>query len=129
MVYEKFTQKQFNNLDINEVVEPDDVGDGAKDIVSNQLVSLVDKNSKTTYDYTEIYDGVAWTDLLNEYYYRYTVDWGVLWLELLSMIIVYLFMSYKVIRIGYEIAIQRIMAYLYASNLNNNQKYLRFWIP
>lgn len=30
MVYEKFTQKQFNNLDINEVVEPDDVGDGAK---------------------------------------------------------------------------------------------------
>lgn len=95
MVYEKFTQKQFNNLDINEVVEPDDVGDGAKDIVSNQLVSLVDKNSKTTYDYTEIYDGVAWTDLLNEYYYRYTVDWGVLWLELLSMIIVYLFMSYK----------------------------------
>ena len=48
MVYEKFTQKQFNNLDINEVVEPDDVGDGAKDIVSNQLVSLVDKNSKTT---------------------------------------------------------------------------------
>lgn len=90
MVYEKFTQKQFNNLDINEVVEPDDVGDGAKDIVSNQLVSLVDKNSKTTYDYTEIYDGVAWTDLLNEYYYRYTVDWGVLWLELLSMIIVYL---------------------------------------
>lgn len=125
MVYEKFTQKQFNNLDINEVVEPDDVGDGAKDIVSNQLVSLVDKNSKTTYDYTEIYDGVAWTDLLNEYYYRYTVDWGVLWLELLSMIIVYLFMSYKVIRIGYEIAIQRIMAYLYASNLNNNQKILK----
>ena len=41
------------------------------------------------------------------------------------MIIVYLFMSYKVIRIGYEIAIQRIMAYLYASNLNNNQKILK----
>ena len=46
-------------------------------------------------------------------------------MELLSMIIVYLFMSYKVIRIGYEIAIQRIMAYLYASNLNNNQKILK----
>jgi len=73
----------------------------------------------------ELYDGVAWTDLLNEFYYRYTVDYGVMWMELISLIIIYLFMSYKVIRILYEIVIHRLLAYLYSANLNNNQKILK----
>lgn len=123
--YKKFTEKQFDNMSINETIDPDDVSDEAYDIVNQGLLSEYDEKNNLVYQTEELYDGVAWTDLLNEYYYRYTVDWGVMWMELLSLIIIYLFMSYKVIRILYEIVVHRLLAYLYSANLNNNQKVLK----
>lgn len=48
-----------------------------------------------------------------------------MWMELISLIIIYLFMSYKVIRILYEIVIHQLLAYLYSANFNNNQKILK----
>lgn len=86
------------------------------------MQSESDDKNKITYSLDELYDGVAWTDLLNEFYYRYTVDYGVMWMELISLIIIYLFMSYKVIRILYEIVIHRLLAYLYSANLNNKSE-------
>lgn len=124
-VYKKFTEEQFDNISINETVDPDDVSDQAEDIIANGVKMLFDRKHKSIYILDELYDGVAWTDLLNEYYYRYTVDWFPMWLELLSLIIIYLFMSYKVIRILYEIVMHRLLAYLYSANLNNNQKILK----
>ena len=124
-VYDNFDEQRFDAISINETVEPGDVSDAAEDIMANGIKTTFAENDKLMYDAIELYDGVAWTDLLNEYYYRYTVDWGVMWMELLSLIIIYLFMSYKVIRILYEIVIHRILAYLYAANLNNNQKILK----
>ena len=93
--------------------------------MKNGLQSESDDKNKITYSLDELYDGVAWTDLLNEFYYRYTVDYGVMWMELISLIIIYLFMSYKVIRILYEIVIHQLLAYLYSANFNNNQKILK----
>ena len=124
-VYDTFSKSQFKNLDIQEILDPDDFEGDAEDILKNGLQSESDDKNKITYSLDELYDGVAWTDLLNEFYYRYTVDYGVMWMELISLIIIYLFMSYKVIRILYEIVIHRLLAYLYSANLNNNQKILK----
>lgn len=123
--YSSFTQQQFDNLSITETVDADDVKDEAADIVENGIITEYDDKNNAKYNLEELYDGVAWTDLLNEYYYRYTVDWGVMWMQLLSLIIIYIFMSYKVISILFEIVVHRILAYLYAANLNNNQKILK----
>lgn len=124
-VYSSFTKSQFNNMDIQEILDPDDFDGDTKDILTYGLTDSTGQDNKTTYSLEELYDGVAWTDLLNEYYYRYTVDYGILWMELVSLIIIYLFMSYKVIRILYEIIFHRLLAYLYSVNLNNNQKILK----
>lgn len=124
-VYGKFTEEQFRNISINETVEPDDVSEEAEKIMANGLQSEVGDNDRVKYSLDELYDGVAWTDLLNEYYYRYTVSWGAMWMELFSLAIIYLFMSYKVIRFLYEIVVHQLLAYLYAANLNNNQKILK----
>lgn len=124
-VYDTFSKSQFKNLDIQEILDPEDFEGDAGDILKNGLQSESDDKNKITYSLDELYDGVAWTDLLNEFYYRYTVDYGVMWMELISLIIIYLFMSYKVIRILYEIVIHRLLAYLYSANLNNNQKILK----
>ncbi|MCM1244609.1 MAG: hypothetical protein NC293_03085 [Roseburia sp.] len=124
ITYDSFTEEQFMTLDINETVDGDSVKDESQDIVEKE-VSMKYENLKTVYSIASVYDGVAWTDLLNEYYYRYTVDWFVVYLELLSLIIVYLFMSYKVIRLLFEIVVHRLLAYLYSANLTNNQKILK----
>lgn len=123
-VYEKFTKDQFKNMDIQEIMDPSDFDGNAEEILKNGLEENAEKD-KTTYELDELYDGVAWTDLLNKFYYRYTVDYGVMWMELLSLIVIYLFMSYKVVRILYEIVIHQLLAYLYSANLNNNQKVLK----
>ncbi len=124
ITYDSFKEEQFMTLDINETVEPDDVKEESQDIVEKE-VSMKYENLKMVYSVAAVYDGVAWTDLLNEYYYRYTVDWFVVYLELLSLIIVYLFMSYKVIRLLFEIVMHRLLAYLYSANLTNSQKILK----
>lgn len=124
-VYDTFSKSQFKNLDIQEILDPEDFEGDAGDILKNGLQSESDDKNKITYSLDELYDGVAWTDLLNEFYYRYTVDYGVMWMELISLIIIYLFMSYKVIRILYEIVIHQLLAYLYSANFNNNQKILK----
>lgn len=124
-VYSKFTEDQFDSISINEIVEPDDVSEDAKEIMATGTLAKYGLNNALEFDKKELYDGVAWTSLLNEYYYRYSIDWGVMWMELISLIIVYLFMSYKVIRALYEVVIHRLLAYLYAANLNNNQKILK----
>ncbi len=124
ITYDSFTEEQFMTLDINETVNGDSVKEESQDIVEKK-VSMKYEDLKTVYSLASVYDGVAWTDLLNEYYYRYTVDWFVVYLELLSLIIVYLFMSYKVIRLLFEIVVHRLLAYLYSANLTNNQKILK----
>ena len=124
-VYKKFTEEQFQNISINETVEPDEVSEEAEKIMANGIQSEFSDGGGIKYSLDELYDGVAWTDLLNEYYYRYTVDWGAMWMELLSLAIIYLFMSYKVIRCLFEIVVHQLLAYLYSANLNNNQKILK----
>ena len=42
-----------------------------------------------------------------------------------SLILVYLFLAYKVVRILYEIVIHQLLAVLYSANLTNNQKVLK----
>lgn len=124
-VYSSFNKEQFQMIDINETVDPDNVSEDAESIIKNGVIMEYTDGNKISYKLDKLYDGVAWTDLFNKYYYRYTVDWGTMYLELLSLIIIFLFMSYKVIKILYEIVVHRLLVYLYAANLNNNQKVLK----
>ncbi len=141
--YKDLTKKQFELMDINETLDPDDYSGDMKNVLKVHPVSIsanqleaakqsagryssfvednIQKMGDESYVLMDVYDGVAWTNLLNEHYYRYTVDWLPAYLELLSLIIVFLFMSYKVIRSGYEIAVNRLIALLYSANLSGGQ--------
>lgn len=125
LLYEDFKKKDFNTLNITEILTEDNVKDDSEDIMDQCLMKVYDDEGKSKYELTDIYDGVAWTDMLNEYYYRYTVDWACAYMELFSEIVIFLFMAYKVIRTIYEIAIKELLAYLYSANINGGQKILK----
>ena len=58
-----------------------------------------------------------------EYYYMYSIDYLSIFIYLIAMIMAYLFSAYKVIRIIYELAIHKILAFIHAPlDLNNGQK-------
>lgn len=120
----KLTEKEVKLMDINEIIKPDDVQNASKDLMGKKIDFYVGNNGNNS-TLIDIYNGVAWTDLLNEYYYRYNVNWILCILGMLSVIIVYLCMAYKVIRILYEIVIHYIMVILYSANLSNSQKTIK----
>ena len=119
-LYDDFTKEDLELLSINEVLKPDEVKAESKDLVSNRIYYR-----KDDLQLKEIYNGVAWTDLLNEYYYRYDVEWYTVIVGLISMIIVYVCLAYKVVRILYEVVVQRLLAALYSANLTSSQKTLK----
>lgn len=119
-LYDDFTKEDLELMSINEVLKPDDVKAESKDLVSNRIYY-----KKGKLELKEIYNGVAWTDLLNEYYYRYDVEWFTVIVGLVSLIIVYVCLAYKVVRILYEVVVQRLLAALYSANLSSGQKTLK----
>ena len=119
-LYDDFTKGELVLMYINEVLKPDDAKAESKDLVSNRTYY-----KKGNLELKEIYNGVAWTDLLNEYYYRYDVEWFTVIVGLVSLIIVYVCLAYKVVRILYEVVVQRLLAALYSANLSSGQKTLK----
>ena len=119
-LYDDFTKEDLELMSIKEVSKPDDVTAESKDLVSNRIYY-----KKGNLELKEIYNGVAWTDLLNEYYYRYDVEWFTVIVGLVSLIIVYVCLAYKVVRILYEVVVQRLLAALYSANLSSGQKTLK----
>ena len=120
LIYDNLSEEDMDLIDINEIVKEDDVRSESENLVTHRIFY-----KKGDLDVKEIYNGIAWTDLLNEYYYRYSVEWIVAILGLCSLILVFFFLSYKVVRILYEIVIHQLIAYLYSANLNNSQKLLK----
>lgn len=118
-------KKIWKALKINEIVNPDDVKGESKDIVENYKTDIPTEDGKVKSMVSECYDGVAWTDLLNTYYYRYEIDWLESFLEIISIAIIYLFFSYKVVRTLYEVVFSEVLAMLYSPNLTNGQKTIK----
>lgn len=120
VTYSDFSEDDMAMIDINEIVKPDDVKESSKDLMSHRILYRQDN-----IQVKESNNGIAWTDLLNEYYYRYNIQWFNCILGLCSLILIYVCLAYKVVRIIYEIVIQRVLAVLYSANLSNRQKTLK----
>ena len=121
VAYSSFSEEDLGLIDINETVRPEDVKPESEELMSNRVLYRKDGEMSLK----EIYNGVAWTDLLNEYYYRYKVNWFSCIMGLLSISLIYICLAYKVIRLLYEIVVQRVLAVLYSANLSNSQKALK----
>lgn len=125
---------RINNLDVNEIVNyaSDRLSDqtrGKNGILGKKLEYYTNSDGTEEPYLAEIYNGFGWNDgesddFFNEFFYRYKIDTFEIILALLACAIVYLMMSYKVIRIVIEIVTGNIMGIFYSANINGNQKVL-----
>lgn len=132
--YTKLTDKTISAIDINQVLNYKSSfmsTSEAKDILQKKLVTgKIDKNGKASYSLEEIDNGYGWNseddaDFFNEFYYRYKVDYLPCLIGQIAVSLVFFFMSYKVVRLTYEIAVHRVLALLYSANLTGTQKSIK----
>ena len=121
-------KKSFSVIDYDEIINYDTerfswkAGGEAKTILKSELISTGDE-----YTIGEVYNGIGWQsgdedDLLNEFYYRYKFDFFPALITLGAVIIVYLAMAYKVVRLIIELFVGKLLAYLFSAELSGGQK-------
>lgn len=109
----KVLKKNIKYIDINETVDPDEDDLYTlknSDVFEHQIIIVPDTGYKKL---KEIPHGTF--DLMPSLYYRYHVDWFTVYATLLSLAIVLGFVVYKFGRIGYEIAVHKILGAAYAA--------------
>lgn len=128
-------EENFDQIDYNEVLNyKDDVfdwDDDSRTILKNKLVILDASNGE--YTTTEVYNGFGWNsgddaDLANQFYYRYQFDFLTGIIELISIALVYFTMSYKCVRIAFELVIARLLSAFYSMELSGGEKIKRILI-
>ncbi len=112
-------------LDYNEVLDWDDSvysfkSDAAEDILSHRLIAAADASS--TYILGEVNTGALWTNIGNQFYYRYKLDFFPLFCQLGAVIVIYIAFGYRVIRVMFELVFARLLATLYAAEVSGGER-------
>lgn len=120
--YPEIKERDMQMIDITETVsnEKEGLTDDAKDILGKRF----------EYEYAQsglvdVYNGVAWTDFANTYYYRYHFNYWTYYLTAVAAMIVYLGLSYKNVRIIYELFVSRILVTAFSADLSSSRKAVR----
>lgn len=127
-----YSSSRIDNFDINEILNYENKrlsseASGKSGILAKSLGYYTTEDDEEEPFLTDVYNGFGWNDdesddFLNDFFYRYKVDSFEIILALIASLIVYLMMSYKVIRIVVEIVVGNILAVFYSANINGNQK-------
>ena len=128
------SQFDIDMISINEVLNYKDsrLSSNAKSILEKKVISDVASDGSFSFTLETVNNGVGWNsgddaDLFNEFYYRYHFNGFPIIVSLVSIIIVYICTSYKTARIIYELAIKRLLAYLYSADVTGMQKTIKIF--
>ena len=128
------TKDDFSALNIVEVLNFDDKDEGQKlygwsDTFNELLSAKVVKLGSGKYKGMGLNSGILGTNVGNEFYYRYSFDLFPCMLELFAIILLYIALSYKNVRITVELIISRIMALFYSADFGGERlKLILFFI-
>ena len=118
--HEQLGDEVLNNLNFIEVVKEDNkylTTDNAKNILQKKAVYV----PGNTYVLDDIYNGVLMTDFASEYYYRYHLDFFSSVLILLSLVITFAVLGYKVIKLIWEIITGQFLVILFSGEIVSGQ--------
>ena len=118
--HEQLSDEVLNNLNFIEVVKEDNkylTTDNAKNILQKKAVYV----PGNTYVLDDIYNGVLMTDFASEYYYRYHLDFFSSVLILVSLVITFAVLGYKVIKLIWEIITGQFLVILFSGEIVSGQ--------
>lgn len=116
------SEQAFQNLKINDVVEPKSkqlATSEAGDILKKEAVYMPNNKDGVQQDY--VLDDVKDEFLGDGWYYRYYVHFFLIILSLVSLVVVFLVMGYKVIRLIWELITSQFLAILLSGEIFSGQ--------
>ncbi|WP_411328669.1 pLS20_p028 family conjugation system transmembrane protein [Anaerofustis stercorihominis] len=117
----RITDTTIDYIDINEVIEYDSEDlSNSENPFKYKVKTFNGKDGKPRIK--PVYNGFLTTSLGNDFYYRYNFQYLSAWLQLASLLIVYITLSYKCVRIAFELVFGRLLAYLYSAELSGGEK-------
>ena len=120
--YDAGNYDNIKYLDINDIMDPSDYDLNNEDLFKQKISSTI-KDGKDTIEVSKIKKSKFFFKDTTPYYYRYHVNFIIAMLYVLSIIIVLLFSSFKLIQLIYELTAEKIIApFIAAGDLSNGQK-------
>ena len=117
--YTSLSEQEVDYIRITETMDWDDVENSdTKDILKKRLVY---RNSAGN-QLVDVSNGVAWTTIGNDLYFRYKFQWFTYFLDALSVLLIYFCLAYKNVRIIYELLVGRVIGTLKASDSVRREK-------
>lgn len=116
------SEDKISIINVNEVLEPDGiVYDDYEELITTQLDFI---NEEGQWETKEIKD--KWFSIFDPpYYYRYHVDFFLLYVGLISLIIAFIFTAYKTVRIIFEIVTAYLLAIIFSSEISGGRKIVK----
>ena len=125
--YISLTSKDIAKIDYTEIVDTgsDSLKDSSKEILKKRIIYIhngADNPGTALRDVTNDFFGVKW---LGDGYYRYTFHFFTAIITMLAFILIYVVMSYKVVRYIYEIITGEFLGIIYSASITNSQKIIK----
>lgn len=120
--YSYLSEEEINYIKMTEVISWDDVDNSdTKDILKKQLLF---KNGGAS-TLKDVSNGVAWTSIGNDLYFRYKFQYFTYYLDALAIILIFFCLAYKNVRITYELFVGRVLATIKAGDLSSQKKMVK----
>lgn len=121
--YPSLSDEDFKMINYSEVIdyENDALSENGKDILAKQLTYAYEEDAKLV----EINNGIFGITMLGNCYYRYKFNFMTPIITLIAFLIIYIIMSYKVVRYIWEIVMGHMLGVFQAANITNSQKLLK----
>lgn len=119
------TEKNYGYLRINSVINYAGASFDSEENPFKYRIAMTDANGDPVITENDNGWGINSgddEDFGNEFYYRYKFDWLSAFIQLVAVIIVYVAMAYKCVRVAFELVVARLLAYLYSAELSGGEK-------
>lgn len=117
----RINDNTIDYIDINELIDYEsDALSSPENPFKYKVQTFNGKNGQATIK--PVSNGFLGTSIGNEFYYRYSFRYITAWLQLGSLLIVYVTLSYKCVRVAFELVVGRLLAYLYSAELSGGEK-------
>ena len=123
--YPELTDEMFNSIRVTEVLNYKDeqLSEAGKELLKKRLKVTAGAEFTTG----DVSNGWGWnsegdSDIGNEFYYRYHVNYSICILTLFAFVAVYLAMAFVVVKIIINLVIGQILSILYSADLTGSKK-------
>lgn len=119
-------KRTFSEIKFNDTIDYAHANQGKKlygwSDTFNDKMSYGIIKTENKYNSYKLPNGFLTTTIGNQFYYRYSFDFIACYLQLIAFLVMIIALSYKNVRLGYELLNARVLAFMHAADITNGER-------